>query len=68
MVIISGKKIKITHDLLKPTIPINILVNSSKAKKELMWKPKVNLDEGIRSTIKWFLKNKSKNLKNNYFK
>ena len=65
MIAISGQKIKITKDLSKPTIPINILVNSSKAKKELMWKPKVSLEEGIKKTIKWFLKNKSKKLKYN---
>jgi GDP-L-fucose synthase len=53
---ISGKNIKIDHDLSKPSIPINILVNSSKAFKELNWKPIVNLDEGIKKTIKWLIK------------
>ena len=53
---ISGKNIQINHDLSKPSIPINILVNSSKAFKELKWKPIVNLDEGIKKTIKWLIK------------
>ena len=53
----SGKKIKIKNDLSKPSIPINILVNSNKAWKELNWKPKITLDEGIKKTIKWMKKN-----------
>lgn len=53
----SGKKIKIYHDLSKPSIPINILVNSNKAKKELNWKPKISLDSGIKKTIKWMKEN-----------
>ena len=57
MINISKKNIKITHDLSKPTIPINILVNSSKANKELKWKPKISLDNGIIKTIKWLKKN-----------
>ncbi len=57
MIDISDKNIKITHDLSKPTIPINILVNSSKAKKELKWKPKTTLEDGIRKTLEWLKKN-----------
>ena len=57
MIDISDKNIKITHDLSKPTIPINILVNSSKAKRELKWKPKTTLEDGIRKTLEWLKKN-----------
>lgn len=57
MIKISNKNIKIAHDLSKPTIPINILVSSAKANKELKWKPKVSLDDGIRRTIEWLKKN-----------
>jgi GDP-L-fucose synthase len=53
---ISKKKIKINHDFLKPTIPVNILVNSSKANNELKWKPKINLENGIKKTIEWLSK------------
>lgn len=54
---LSDKNIKVFHDLSKPSIPLNILVNSSKAKKELKWSPKVNLDEGIKKTIQWMREN-----------
>jgi GDP-L-fucose synthase len=54
---ISGKNIKIVNDLSKPTIPVNILVKSSKALKELNWKPTVNLEKGIKKTIEWLKKN-----------
>jgi nucleoside-diphosphate-sugar epimerase len=57
MIKISKKNILITHDLKQPTIPINILVNSSKARDELKWKPKVNLEVGIKRTIEWMKKN-----------
>lgn len=51
------KKIKIHHDLSQPSIPVNILVNSKKANNELRWKPKINIDNGIRRTIKWLAQN-----------
>ena len=54
---ISGKNIKIVNDLSKPSIPVNILVKSSKALKELNWKPTVNLEKGIKKTIEWLKKN-----------
>ena len=53
MIKFYNRNIKIEHDLTKPTIPVNILVNSSRAKKELGWKPKVNIEKGIQKTIKW---------------
>tara|TARA_B100001057_G_C22866207_1_gene956577 strand:- start:4094 stop:5050 length:957 start_codon:yes stop_codon:yes gene_type:complete len=53
----SKKNIFISCDLSQPTIPINILVNSKKAKKEIGWYPKVNIDEGIKETFKWMKKN-----------
>ncbi len=53
MIKFYNRNIKIEHDLTKPTIPVNILVDSSRAKKELGWKPKVNIEKGIQKTIKW---------------
>ncbi len=38
-------------------------LNSSKIKKELRWKPKVSLNEGIKKTINWFELNKKKLIK-----
>ena len=53
----SKKKLLIKHDITKPNIDINILVNISKAKKELHWKPMVSIDLGIKKTISWYKKN-----------
>lgn len=57
MIKISKKNILITHDLKQPTIPINILVNSDKARYELKWIPKINLEVGIKRTLEWMKKN-----------
>ena len=34
--------------------PLQRQPNIEKAKKELNWQPKINLDEGIKLTIDWF--------------
>ena len=33
-------------------------INSSKIKKKLKWKPKINLDKGLLNTFEWYVKNK----------
>lgn len=33
-------------------------IDASKARKELGWEPKINFEEGIRSTIQWYIENK----------
>ena len=50
---IYNPNIIIEHDHTKPSIPVNILVDSSRARKELGWKPKVTMERGIKKTIKW---------------
>lgn len=35
------------------------LLDSSKAKQELGWKPKVDFEEGLRQTVKWYQENRS---------
>ena len=57
IVYISGKKIKINYNKAKPSIPFNMYLNISKAKKELGWSPKNNLDLGIKKTIDWWHEN-----------
>ena len=54
---ISGKDIKIKFNKSKPSIPFNLFLNCSKAKKDLSWSPKTNIDDGIKSTITWWKKN-----------
>jgi GDP-L-fucose synthase len=53
----SGKNLKIEHDLSQPSIKTSLFLDCSLAKKELGWEPKINLDEGIKSTIKWWSEN-----------
>ena len=45
------------HDLSKPTIPTSLFLNCNKAKKLLGWEAKVDLDEGIKKTLKWYKEN-----------
>ena len=52
-------KLKITFLPLSEDDPLKRKPDISKAKNNLQWQPKINLDEGIKYTIHWF--------KNNYF-
>jgi len=53
----SGKNIEMVHDLSKPTIPTSLFLNCNKAKELLGWEVKVDLDEGIKKTLKWYKEN-----------
>ena len=54
---ISKKKLKIYYDKNKPTIPTNILIDCTKARKKLGWKKKISLEEGIKRTLSWVEEN-----------
>ncbi|MBD1144012.1 NAD-dependent epimerase/dehydratase family protein [Pelagibacterales bacterium SAG-MED33] len=54
---LSKNKIPITFNLKKPTLKININIDSSKAKKEFGWKQKISLEKGIKKTINWYKEN-----------
>lgn len=53
----SGQELEITHDLTKPTIPVNFVYDNSYAREKYGWVPEVSMDEGIRKTILWFKEN-----------
>lgn len=53
----SGKDIKIEYDLSKPTIKTKLCLNTDKAYKDLRWHYRVDLDEGINRTLKWYKTN-----------
>ncbi len=53
---IVGFKGDILHDLSKPDGTPRKLLDVSKI-KQLGWKPKVSLEEGIKKTYEWYLKN-----------
>tara|TARA_Y100000590_G_scaffold297566_1_gene335364 strand:- start:1381 stop:2352 length:972 start_codon:yes stop_codon:yes gene_type:complete len=59
---ILGKKIAIISDKkrLRPSkSEVNrLLCNNSKLKKNTKWKPKYNLDQGLKETIEWMKENK----------
>ena len=50
---VSGKNIKIAHDLTKPIGPVSRTADITRAKALLHWQPRVSLDEGIRLTYSW---------------
>ena len=56
---ISGKNIKIKKNFTGRTINFNLILNCNKAKKEIGWKSKVSLSEGIKKTLIWWKKNES---------
>jgi nucleoside-diphosphate-sugar epimerase len=53
----SGKELKIEHDLTAPTIKTSLCLDCSLAEKELGWKPKVSLGDGIQRTLAWWQEN-----------
>ena len=53
----SGKKLKITYDTTKPTMPTSLWLNCSKAREEIGWTPKTSLEEGIIKTLDWYSEN-----------
>ncbi len=57
IIYIADKKIKINFDLTKPTNNFSVSLDSSKAYKILKWKPKYNIDQGLKKTINWYKKN-----------
>ena len=52
-----GKKVKIIFVKDRPGHDFRYALNSSKIKKTLKWKPKINLDQGITKTVDWYIKN-----------
>jgi len=54
---ISGKDLTINFDTTKPTINFNLVLNIDKACTKYGWEPKIELDEGIVRTLKWWKEN-----------
>jgi len=53
----SGKGIKISHDLSKPTIKTKLCLDTAKARDAFGWSVRFTLDEGIKDTMEWYGKN-----------
>ncbi len=54
-----GKKTKIRFVKDRPGHDFRYALNNKKIQKELQWKSKINFDQGLRQTIKWYLDNKN---------
>ncbi len=54
---ISGKNIELVYDSSKPKLGNKIVLNCRKVRSLTGWRPKIDLNEGIRQTIDWYLKN-----------
>jgi len=54
-----GKKVKIIFVKDRPGHDFRYALNSSKIKKKLKWKPKINLNQGISKTVNWYIENQS---------
>jgi dTDP-glucose 4,6-dehydratase len=52
-----GKNVKINFVKDRPGHDFRYALNSNKIKKELNWRPKVNLTYGIFKTVNWYLEN-----------
>lgn len=52
---LSGKPLKIEHDLEKPSIKTSLFLDCSKALRELGWRRRTTIDNGIKMTIDWWL-------------
>ena len=53
-----NKDIKINFIKDRPGHDIRYAINSNKIKKELDWRPKVNFEQGIKLTLKWYKNNR----------
>ncbi len=54
---LSGKKLRIVNDLTKKSLKNSVFLNCNKALREIKWKRKITLDDGIKKTLRWYLKN-----------
>jgi nucleoside-diphosphate-sugar epimerase len=54
---LSKKNLKITNNLNKKSLKNNVALNCELAKKDYGWKPKINLNMGIKKTLNWYLEN-----------
>ena len=52
-----GKNVKIKYVKDRPGHDIRYALNSNKLIKQLKWKPKINIYEGLKMTFDWYLKN-----------
>ena len=57
IILASGGRQVVQHDLSKPNIPFSLALDSGLIKQELGWLPKISFSEGVRRTLGWYSKN-----------
>jgi nucleoside-diphosphate-sugar epimerase len=55
---LSGRNLETVYDESKPTAKTSVSLDCRKAERELGWRPKIGLAEGIDRTIAWWRKNR----------
>ena len=58
-----GNKVRIKFVKDRPGHDFRYALNSKKMSTKLKWRPKINFEEGLKNTIKWYVENE-KFLKN----
>ncbi len=53
----TGRKLRIAHDLSKPTIPVSLALDCTRIADEIGWRPETKLDAGLAKTIAWWREN-----------
>lgn len=53
----SGKNLDVEYDEQRPTVYSSLSLNSNYALEKIGWKPKTDIDIGIKKTINWYIKN-----------
>ena len=54
---LNDKDLEFEFDVTKPDIPTTVILNCDKAKKDLGWEPKTSVQEGLKKTSEWYIKN-----------
>jgi GDP-L-fucose synthase len=57
IIVASDKKMKVTHNLSKPSIKTSLFLDCKKANDELGWNPSIGIEQGISNTIEWYTAN-----------
>ncbi len=52
-----GKNVKIEFVKDRPGHDLRYAINSNKLRKEIKWKPKININRGLEKTLNWYLDN-----------
>ncbi len=52
-----GKKLKIKFVKYRPVHDLRYSINSNKIRKKIKWRPKININMGLKKTLLWYINN-----------